>query len=1248
MLKHKEIIEKLTKEQKIALVTDTHDGYGSALEQYNIPTTSLGELWSENSRDGGEPMFPSAKSLANSWDEGLFGSVGKCLASMGAGYGDNLFVLPSSSAASSVYGGELSEEPQLSGGLVAGIAKRFKESRVPFCIKEPLCTMNDARFLDKEADLGVLYDRYTRPFKLVNSVGGASAILKSGEETEGSYKVANERLLKEFLPENIDKLVEIKDSDATAAALVEGNQLLGGSSLVLSTALENYERIYRSMEEGGATAYELNMTLKEGAAISEEMIDSALDKKIELAKKCDASFTRVSAADIEAQAYQAALRSIVLIKNSNRALPLRKNEKISLCGDIISDGEGANYKGFTEKLTEGIGSFGGKVLSFEKGYNINESVSKELIDPACESAVKANTVIAFVGLGATREAELESNPRLALPGNQIAMLTKLRKVSKKLIVVICGERLPDMSFDVMADAILLVPSQGAFVARAVADALGGMASPSGRLAYSGYSNVDAMVREHQKRKSTGKQKIGPFVCYRYVDSNGEWTKYPMGFGLSYTAFEYSRISVDRQGNVSLSVKNIGKFHGSEVVQVYVAVPGSNRIRPRKELKGFAAVSLKPGERKTVNISLGGFDIYDTARGKHLIEAGSYDIHIGSSAGKIAFSKRISLIGANLEKEEKRLSDYLQNVSNIVSESYTMEAYCKPMNTKSRLKSFGIILLLATLFADVVYVISCLMYNLPMWDGLYLTIWLATNGVCLAGSLISIIAGGAAAKKAKRIVEKQEMEATRELFKTVKPVDVSSIDQLFADEFDMALEASHKKEVVLDERDDSTYTYMAVDTDIPTLSKELASHFAEYGLVITPKMSRRLLCAIMTSRLVIVRNAFGITCDRIVEIISRFFGTAAHTEKIGGAKWDRQSMLRYNDQASGRAASLMQAITSASAESDKACFYGIEGVRYGDLGDMLMPYVQYFGNPDIEHRIVDGGESVTMPSNLWFVVTPGEEQSIDDLPAFIANLATVVDLEGQSTAESANKSVRKYITCRQLEALIFRAKKAADIDENVWKGVDSLEAFVRERTPFHIGNKLFLQLERYMAIYAACEEDLHEALDCAVASKLMPGILNLLKGNEGMADVDLAQIVESIFGEEYSIACTNVIKRPVLSRETVTVSTVQPKAAEKPVQAEVPKANAEAATEVAAEPTPVVEAAAEVAAEPTPVAEAATEVVAEPTPVAEATEIAAEPTPAEEPAQAQAPQVNAEPTQAPAAEPTDAKDGEDQGEQGENK
>ena len=1130
MLKHKDIIEKLTKEQKIALVTDTRDGYGSALEQYNIPTVAMNELWEENSRDGTEALFPSANSLANSWDASLFESVAKCLATKGAEYGDNLFILPSASAASSVYGSQLSEDQHLSGTLVAGMAKGLKEAKAPYCLKEPVCSMDDARFLDKEASLSVLYDRYIHPYKMVSSVGGALAMLRSGEKTEGSYKAINEKLFKEFIPDALEKIVQIEDSDTTASMLVSGNQVRGGSALVISTALENYERIYRSMEEGGATAQELKMTLMDGAAISEEILDSALDRKFSLAAKCSGGFIKATESEIKDCAYNAARKSVVLVRNSRGTLPLVNVGKICVCGDIISDSEGYSFHSFFEKLSKSLSG----VIGFERGYDLRQNVSEELLAPACEVAKEADVTLAFVGLGVSRERELEQNPHLSLPGNQIAMLTQLKKVSKKLVVVICGERLPDMSFDVMADAILLAPSQGAYVAEALGDILSGNSFPSGKLAYAGYSNVDTVVREIQKRKNMGKQKIGPFVGYRYTDSNGEWTKYPMGFGLSYTSFEYSKFMVDSRGDVTLTVRNTGRMEGGEAVQVYVSVPSSTRIRPRKELKGFLQVRLKPGEKKTINISLGGLELYDEKRQKVVVEAGSYDIHVGSSANNVLMSRKVGLIGATLDKEEKRLSDYLQNISNIVSESYTMEAYCKPMNTKSKLKGFGVILLLATIFADVAYFISCFMNNIPIKENI--AVFLTINGVCLALGLVCFLAGQACVSKIKSKLQKQERDATRELFKTVRAADVTAIDQLFADEFDMSLDPSTKKEVVLDERDASTYTYMAVDTDIPTLCNDLCAHFEQYGVVIAPKMARRVLSSLMTSRLLIVRDAIGVSCQRLVEIFAHFFGSVSHTERIGGAKWERKSLLRYNGQISldkgSTIAPLMQAINTALSNDEMANFYGIEGVRYEDIGTMLMPYVQYFGNPEIEHRIMDENETVTMPSNLWFVVTPSANQSIEDLPAFISNIATVIDLEGLTCQEAVSKSAIKPVTCHQMDALVFRAKKAADIDENVWKGVDSLEEFVCERTPFSIGNKLFLQLEKFLSVYTTCEEDVNEAMDCAVAGKLIPGILNLLKGNEGMADTDFTQVIESFFGEEYSTVSCNVIRNPILYKEAI--------------------------------------------------------------------------------------------------------------------
>ena len=1145
MLKHKNIIDKLTKEQKIALLTDSGDITGDIVKELKLPQTNLNDLWQENLTEDGELLFPSPKSLAHSWSGELFGQAAYRLASIGSTYGDNLFALPSTNSAGSLYGKELAEEPYLSGSLVRGACHELSEKGVKFCIKAPMYEAEDVRFLDDEADKSVLYDRVSRPFKMVADENTATAVLLEESNLEEAYRLPSCELLNEALPHDTQRIIKIKDSDLTTSSLTSGMHVIGGSSLVISTALENYKRIYRSMEEGGATAQELQMTLADGAAISESTIDEALDRKIELAAQCSVPFTPATREDIEAVAYEAFAGSVVMLKNANKTLPIKRKEKIALVGDIVAEGENRMFKSFVEKAKDVIEGYKSTFLGFESGYALDQNVSHDMIEPALDLAKKASTVVAFVGLGSVREGKLTETAHLSLPGNQIALLTRLRRVAKRLVVVVCGEKLPDMGFDSLADAIFLMPNQGSFGAKAIIDIITGRYNPRGRLAYAGYHNVDKSFRQIQKRKRTGEQKIGPYIGYRYADANGEASRYPLGFGLSYTTYTYSGLSIDaRRGKISFTVKNSGHMAGYDVPQLYIGKGVSYRIRPVKELKFAESIYLKPGRKCKITIDIPDLEIYDTVSGELVTEDGEYSVYLGSSSSSIWLEAKLNRSGTKLTGQENKLSDYLHNVSNIITEGYTMEAYCKPMNKKSKLKTFGAILFITTLFLDLVYAISCLMLEIDfMW---YLTLFAIINGVCLGLGIIFMIIGNSRLKKAIKAQEKAEAEATKELFKAVELANVSEISELFEDEFDVLLEDSSAGAEDDKVKDEATYAYMSVDTDIPTLAKDLEEHFKDCGVKITSKMARRILSGIMTSRLLIIRNTVGIEHETIVEILARFFGTTPHTENINGTKWDRESLLRQKfDGSSAKGAPLLQAFNSALNEEGEACFYGLANIQLQDAGDMLMPFVQYFGNPDGEYTVADVNGTLTVPSNLWFVVSPTRHETLEDLPAFVANLATVIDLEGDKCSANFNKTNRKAINCNQMDALVFRAKKACEISEEFWKSIDSLESFVNEKTPYHIGNKLFLQLERYMAIYTACEDDMHQALDSVVASQLLPAIANLLKGNEAMKDVELAQIIESILGEDYCTVSRTLAKRLALSgvkKDSKPTEVIKPKGA----------------------------------------------------------------------------------------------------------
>ena len=1127
MLKHKDIIDKLTASQKIALLTDTKEALGDAVKEYNIPTIAVSELWGENVLDGRELLFPSAPSVAMSWNEGIIGNVARGLATLGKGQGHNLFVLPHAGASMSVYGKGLAEEPYLCGLSVGAMARALSQSGASYCLKEPFVSKNDLRMLDVKADDTTLFERITRPFLASRIAGNAEAVMLQIEEHKDSYEVASKRLF-DSVTAGMEQIAKIEDGDTTTQALLSGKHLIGGSDLAISTALDNYNRIYASMEEGGATAQELESTVAIGAAISEETLDGALDRKIELASRCMRGFTYMNDGDIHGLAYMASKESIVLLKNNKGMLPLRKGERIGLVGDIIGANDESRYKGFVEKISGAMAKGGATLVGYERGYDLTRDVSPEYIDGACRLSATSGVTVAFVGFGATREERLSESGRLALPGNQIAMLTKLRAETKKLVVVVCAERLPEMSFDTLADAILLVPPQGMYTAQSVWDVLSGGYNPTGRLTHAGYYGIDTVVRQQQSRKRLGRQKIGPFIGNRYMDSEGEAVPYHFGFGLSFTTFIYSKLSVNGS-TVQFTVANTGKVDGAEVAQIYVGLSGTDSVRPKRELKGATKVFLKAGEKKRVSVSLCELESFDPTTGQVSLLGGEYDIYVSTHLGGVVLQKKERYTGVAPTKQERKLSNYLQNVSNIVSEGYTMEAYCKPMKTKSNLLSFGIILLITTLFADAIYAISCLMLEMDfMYYLLYFSI---INGACLFLSLLFIIIGAVVCAGRKKAKAKCERKATEEMNKSLEPTSVKELNQLFESEFDISLEPTEKKETLENTKDESAYTYMAVDMDIPTMCQELAAHFSEYGLNIAPVIARRILSAVMTSRLLVVRSVNGISCERIVEILSRFFVTEPHTDNLNGITWNRKSLLRYNEAEGGiaRPAPLMQTLYSAMNDREKAYFCGIGNAKSADLGQMLMPYIQYFGNPDGEYFVNDESGLISLPQNIWVVLTLAKGQSIEDLPAFVANVATVVDIEAQGAPERANKSVRKYISVHQLDALVYRAKKACEVSEDIWKNVDRLEGFVNEKTPYHIGNKLFLQLEKYMAVYTACHGEMGEALDSAVAGKLLPGILNMLKGNETLQDTDLSQVVESIFGEENAQSCCNVIKRPVIDR-----------------------------------------------------------------------------------------------------------------------
>ena len=281
----------------------------------------------------------------------------------------------------------------------------------------------------------------------------------------------------------------------------------------------------------------------------------------------------------------------------------------------------------------------------------------------------------------------------------------------------------------------------------------------------------------RSNKDAGKNKVGVFIGYRNYDTARLKMRYPFGFGLSYTAFEYSRLEV--KGNtVSFVVRNTGRCAGSEVAQVYVGKTAPALPRPRRELKAFAKIELKPGESRKISLAVDPASLSVFAGGGYTVEGGEYTVAVGASVSDIRLTGTMQLAGAKLPRSSERMSDYLQTYSNVLSGGYTLGDVKSAGKKGKKLSYTGLTLLFVFAVAAVAIAVLDLVGLLSVW---HLGYELLGFGVAVVGAVLGLIlflAGRASRKKAERKAVTVARENTAD--KTVHPA--LPYEKLFDDLF----------------------------------------------------------------------------------------------------------------------------------------------------------------------------------------------------------------------------------------------------------------------------------------------------------------------------------------------------------------------------------------------------------------------------------------------------------------------------------
>ncbi|MCL4264078.1 MAG: glycoside hydrolase family 3 C-terminal domain-containing protein [Anaerolineae bacterium] len=603
--------------------------------------------------------FPTASSLAATWDVALLHEMGQALAAEAIALDVDVILGPGVNMKRTPLCGRnfeyFSEDPYLAGEMAAALINGIQSKGVGTSLKHFAANNQEfERFsISAEVDERTLREIYLPAFETAVTKAQPWTVMCAYNKVNGTYASEHHQLLTDIL----------RDEWGFAGFVVSDWGAVHDRVAALQAGLD-LEMPGPKKARVQAVIEAVNM-----GELDEAVLDTAVGRILRIVfKAAETPKTRLEAGqnsrfDVAAHhalACKVAAAGIVLLKN-NGVLPLQNPQHIAVIGRAAQtphfQGGGSSHINPTQvdvPFAELQKLAASAELSFAPGYPADDSFQQALIDEAVTIAQTADVALLYMALPGFKESEGYDRPDLDLTGQQVALIKAVTAVQPRTVVILNNGAAVTMSDWIEgAAAVLEAWMMGQAGGGAIANVLFGRANPGGKLAetyplrlgdtpaYLNFPGENGVVRYGE----------GLFIGYRYYDAREQPVLFPFGYGLSYTTFAYSNPLVsastfkDTDGvTVSVDVTNTGTMAGEEIVQVYVHDQKARLVRPYKELKGFAKVMLQPSETKTVTIPLNfrAFAYYDPAYQQWIAEDGEFDILIGASAADIRASLTVTL------------------------------------------------------------------------------------------------------------------------------------------------------------------------------------------------------------------------------------------------------------------------------------------------------------------------------------------------------------------------------------------------------------------------------------------------------------------------------------------------------------------------------------------------------------------------------------------------------------------------------
>ena len=656
------LVSQMTLDEKIEFISGKVDGFNTyAIPRLGIPAIRMADgpqgVRNVKAKNIQSTFYPCGISAAATWNRAAVYEMGAGIGCAARRQGVQILLGPGVNIYRSALCGRnfeyYGEDPYLASETALNYIWGMQDQGVIATIKHFALNQQeyDRHGVSSNVDERTANEIYFPTFRKAVEQGGVGAVMTSYNPVNGVYAAENSWLVKENLRAWGHEGIVMTDWASTYSTL---GFMKGGVDLEMPRSYVTKPEDVKALLENGVLS------------------EADLDEKCRHLLQVFSAFGLLEAnleADPSAEdptlsqkrAYEIALEGPVLLKNADGILPLKPGKKnlIVVTGPnahVMACGGGSGW--VQPEDGKGVTPAAG-LLGLGKGWNVVAEDS-----PRPELLRQAAAVVVCVGFDRLSESENFDRKYVLEPNNQDPLIERVASYNPNVIVVAnSGGEFRISTWADRVKAILLTWYPGQEGGNALAAILSGKVSPSGKLPFTFWGGQDknpaqkwyGIVPRKAAPRTRPSQDAYPYILYgegiflgyRGVEHFGIEPLYPFGYGLSYTSFEYSDISVVKAGDgfdVSFTVRNSGKVAAKEAAQLYVSPVHPSVLRPTKELKGYEKKLIAPGasERYTVHLGPDAFSYYDVSVHGWKVDPGEYRILVGASSADIRLEASLKI------------------------------------------------------------------------------------------------------------------------------------------------------------------------------------------------------------------------------------------------------------------------------------------------------------------------------------------------------------------------------------------------------------------------------------------------------------------------------------------------------------------------------------------------------------------------------------------------------------------------------